>query len=119
MKRTNISSFWSTLTDELILAGFRVWEALEESEIKHLCRTEDIDGIVLAYDVPWRKEIAARSGRVCVLLEPSDRQGFGLGADTVIPARTKRNSVSANLYCTGWRDRSTMPQHSLILTDDF
>ena len=59
----------STLTDELTLAGFRVWEALEESEIKHLCQTEDIDGIVLAHDVPWRKEIAARSGRVCVLLE--------------------------------------------------
>lgn len=61
----------STLTDELMLAGFRVWEALEESEIKHLCQTEDIDGIALAYDVPWRKEIAARSGRVCVLLEPT------------------------------------------------
>jgi hypothetical protein len=61
----------STLTDELMLAGFRVWEALEESEINHLCATEDVDGIVLAHDVPWRKEIAARSGRVCILLEPT------------------------------------------------
>lgn len=61
----------STLTDELMLAGFRVWEALEESEIQHLCATEDVDVIVLAHDVPWRKEIAARSGRVCILLEPT------------------------------------------------
>ena len=61
----------SKLTEELSRAGFRVWEPLEESEIKHLCQTEDIDGIVLAHDVPWRKEIAARSGRVCVLLEPT------------------------------------------------
>ena len=60
----------SKLTEELTRAGFRIWEALEESEIKHLCATEDVDGIVLAHDIPWRKEIAARSGRVCVLLEP-------------------------------------------------
>jgi hypothetical protein len=59
----------SQLTEELMLAGFRIWEALEESEIKHLCATENIDGIILAHDVPWRKEIAARSGRVCILLE--------------------------------------------------
>jgi len=61
----------SKLTEELSQAGFRVWEALEESEIKHLCQTEDIDGIVLAHGVPWRKQIAARSGRICVLLEPT------------------------------------------------
>ena len=61
----------SVLTEELSRAGFRVWEALEESEISHLCATEDIAGIVIAHDVPWRKEIAARSGRVCVLLEPT------------------------------------------------
>jgi hypothetical protein len=61
----------SVLTEELSRAGFRVWEALEESEINHLCATEDIDCIVLAHDLPWRKQIAARSGRVCVLLEPT------------------------------------------------
>jgi hypothetical protein len=61
----------SAFTEELSRAGFRVWEALEESEIKHLCATEDIDGIVLEHDVPWRKQIAARSGRICVLLEPT------------------------------------------------
>lgn len=61
----------SKLSDELMLAGFRVWEALAESEVQHLCAPEDIDGIVLAHDVPWRKRIAAGSGRVCVLLEPT------------------------------------------------
>jgi len=61
----------SRLTDELMLAGYRVWEALEEPEIAHLCQTQDIDGIVLAHDVPLRNQIAARSGRVCVLLEPT------------------------------------------------
>jgi hypothetical protein len=52
----------SRLTDELMLAGFRVWEALSESEVKHLCATEDIDALVIAHDVPWRKRIAAESG---------------------------------------------------------
>jgi hypothetical protein len=79
----------STLTEELSRAGFRVWEAMEESEIKHLCATEDIDGIVLAYDVPWRKEIAARSGRVCVLLEPSTSvKDSDLGVGSVVPDRS-------------------------------
>ena len=48
-----------------------MWEALAESEVKHLCATEDIDALVIAHDVPWRKRIAADSGRVCVLLEPT------------------------------------------------
>jgi predicted GTPase len=61
----------SELTDELILAGFRMWEALAESEIKYLCETEDVDALVLAHDVPHRKRIASESGRVCVLLEPT------------------------------------------------
>jgi hypothetical protein len=75
MRRTGIiyvtSKAPSKLTDELMLAGFRVWEALSESEVKHLCETEDIDALVIAHDVPWRKRIAAGSGRVCVLLEPT------------------------------------------------
>lgn len=61
----------SKLTDELTLAGFRLWEALAVSEIKYLCETEDVDGLVLAHDVPHRKKIASESGRVCVLLEPT------------------------------------------------
>jgi hypothetical protein len=61
----------SSLTDDLTWAGFRVWEALAESEVNHLCETEDIDAIVIAHDVPWRKRIAGDSGRVCVLLEPT------------------------------------------------
>jgi hypothetical protein len=61
----------SKLSDELMLAGFRVWEALAESEVTYLCETEDIDALVIAHDVPWRKRIAADSGRVCVLLEPT------------------------------------------------
>jgi hypothetical protein len=36
-----------------------------------LCETEDIDALVIAHDVPWRKRIAEDSGRVCVLLEPT------------------------------------------------
>jgi hypothetical protein len=77
MKQTGIIYMYmatrqpSQLTEELTRAGFRVWEALAESEIKHLCATEDVDALVIAHDVPWRKEIAARSGRVCVLLEPT------------------------------------------------
>jgi hypothetical protein len=51
----------SAFTEELSRAGFRVWEALEEWEITHLCQTEDIDCIVLTHDVSWRKQIAARS----------------------------------------------------------
>jgi hypothetical protein len=61
----------SKLSDELMQAGFCVWEALSESEVKHLCASQDIDALVIAHDVPWRKRIAAESGRICVLLEPT------------------------------------------------
>ena len=54
-----------------MLAGFRVWEALSESEVSYWCETEDIDALVISHDVPWRKRIAAGSGRLCVLLEPT------------------------------------------------
>lgn len=41
----------SDLEDDLILAGYRVFAALEVSEILHLCETEDIDAIFIGPDV--------------------------------------------------------------------
>jgi hypothetical protein len=61
----------SNLSDELTLAGYRVWEAFAVSEVLHLIEYEDIDCVVLAPDVRNRKVIASESGRVCVLLEPT------------------------------------------------
>ncbi len=59
MKQTGIiyltTSAPSRMSDELMLAGFRVWEALSESEVQHLCDTEDIDALVIAHEVSWRQ----------------------------------------------------------------
>jgi hypothetical protein len=43
------------MTDELTLAGYRVWEAFAVSEVLHLIEHEDIDGVVWAPDVHNRK----------------------------------------------------------------
>lgn len=63
----------SELGDELMLAGFRVWEALSESEVQHLCETEDIDALVIAHDVPMGKRIGNDSRRICVMLQPTTK----------------------------------------------
>jgi hypothetical protein len=77
MRRTGIiyvaTRHPSKLTDELTLAGYRVWEAFAISEVLHLIEHEDIDCVVLAPDVHNRKVIASESGRVCVLLEPNTK----------------------------------------------
>jgi hypothetical protein len=59
------------LSDELMLAGFCVWEAMSESEVKHLCETEDIDAVVIAHDLAKRKTSAGGSGLICIFLEPT------------------------------------------------
>jgi hypothetical protein len=63
----------SKLSDELTLAGYRVWEAFAISEVLHLIEHEDVDCVVVAADVvdAKKKIIAAEAGRVCILLEPN------------------------------------------------
>jgi hypothetical protein len=40
-----------TLADDLIQAGFRVFEAMAISEVLHLCATEKIDIVVITADI--------------------------------------------------------------------
>jgi hypothetical protein len=41
----------SRLANDLTLAGYRVFAALDVAEVLHLCETEDVDVVVIAADV--------------------------------------------------------------------
>jgi Icc-related predicted phosphoesterase len=51
-------------------AGYRVFEALEVSEVLHLCETQDVDVIVIGGDVDDPDVIEAQMRRVTIKLKP-------------------------------------------------
>jgi len=58
------------LSDDLMLAGHRVWEALAVSEVLHLCKEHDIDAVIIGSDVQDSQAKAAAVGRICLILAP-------------------------------------------------
>jgi hypothetical protein len=55
----------STLADELMQHGHQVFEALSISEVLHLLETEDIDVVLIAYDV--EKDLGEVEARTATL----------------------------------------------------
>jgi hypothetical protein len=60
----------SKLEDNLILAGYRVFAALEVSEVLHLCETEDVDVVVIGADVEDPDVVEAQMRRITLRLKP-------------------------------------------------
>jgi hypothetical protein len=67
--------YWTTsapnaLTDALMLAGHRVWEALAFSEVEQLIDEHSPDLIIIDNDVPLRQQISIARRHMTVLLGP-------------------------------------------------
>jgi AmiR/NasT family two-component response regulator len=60
----------SKLTDELALAGYRIFEALSVSEVLYLCEQHDIDAVVIATEVDDPDLIEAQMRRITIKLKP-------------------------------------------------
>ena len=60
----------SKLADDLGLAGFRVFEALEVSEVLHLCEHEKIDAVVIGADVQDPDLIEVQLRHITMKLRP-------------------------------------------------
>lgn len=53
-----------------MLAGYRVFEALEVSEVLHLCEAEDIDVVVIDADMEGKDVAEAQLRRITFRLKP-------------------------------------------------
>ena len=51
------------MTDDLIRAGYNVYEALEVSEVLHLCEHKDIDAVAIAPEVEDKELIEVQLRR--------------------------------------------------------
>jgi DNA-binding response OmpR family regulator len=60
----------SKLEDDLSLAGYRVFAALEVAEVLHLCETENIDVIVIDADVDDPDVAEAQVRQITLRLKP-------------------------------------------------
>ena len=60
----------SKLADDLGLAGYRVFEALEVSEVLHLCEHEKIDAVVIGADVQDPDLIEVQLRQTTIKLKP-------------------------------------------------
>ena len=58
------------IADELRLAGYTVFEALEISEVWYLCEHEDIDVVVIAPEVEDQDQIELQLRRPTIRLKP-------------------------------------------------
>jgi hypothetical protein len=60
----------SKLASDLEMAGFRVHEALEVSEVLHLCEYEDIHAILIGADVTDPDLIEVQLRNITIKLKP-------------------------------------------------
>jgi hypothetical protein len=58
----------SPLADDLIRAGYNVYEALDVSEVLHLCEYRQIDAVVIAPEVEDKELIEVQLRRVTLKL---------------------------------------------------
>lgn len=60
----------SKMAIDLILAGYRVFEVLEVSEVLHLCETEWIYAVVIGADVEDSDAVAVQMKHLTLRLKP-------------------------------------------------
>jgi hypothetical protein len=60
----------SQFADDLLRAGYRVWEALAVSEVLHLCEHENVDTVVIAPEVDDPEIIEVQGRYVTLVLKP-------------------------------------------------
>jgi sulfur transfer complex TusBCD TusB component (DsrH family) len=60
----------STLADELMLAGYQVFEALAVSEVFYLCENHDISAVIIGADVTASGVSDIKHHRVTITLQP-------------------------------------------------
>jgi hypothetical protein len=53
----------SRMASDLVMAGYKVWEALEVSEVLFLCEHHKIDAVVIAPDVEDQELVKLNCGR--------------------------------------------------------
>ena len=61
----------STLAEQLIMAGYQVYEALAVSEVLYLCEHHKIDAVVIAADVEDPDIIEAQMRHITMKLKPT------------------------------------------------
>jgi sulfur transfer complex TusBCD TusB component (DsrH family) len=90
----------SSLEDDLILAEYRVFAALEVSEVLHLCETENVDVIVIGADVEDPDVVEAQMRRITLRLKPeATAKDVVWGVDPAVSAGTARNSLAPAKVC--------------------
>lgn len=60
----------SKLASDLEIAGYRVHEALEVSEVLHVCEYENIDAVVIAPDVADQDMVEVQLRQMTITLKP-------------------------------------------------
>jgi hypothetical protein len=60
----------SRMAADLMMAGYRVWEALDISEVLFLCEQHQIDAVVIGADVEDPDVIEAQLRHITVRLKP-------------------------------------------------
>jgi hypothetical protein len=60
----------SPMAEDLTVAGFIVYEALEVSEVLHLCEHRQIDAVVIAPEVEDKELIEVQLRRITLKLKP-------------------------------------------------
>ena len=79
----------SQIADDLGAAGYRVFEALEISEVMYLCEHENIDIVVIAPDIYEQDMIEVQLRRATVKMKPqSTAQDLLWELSTLLPDGT-------------------------------
>lgn len=89
----------SKLADELIAAGYRVWEALEVSEALYLCEREHVDAVVIDPEIEQPDLVELQFHVINVQAEgESDGCGRDLGSLSIVQA-TGSNDLLGSSAC--------------------
>jgi hypothetical protein len=59
----------SRMAADLLMAGYRVWEALDISEVLFLCEQHKIDAVVIAPEVEDQDMMEAQVRHICLKLQ--------------------------------------------------
>jgi hypothetical protein len=60
----------SQVSDDLQMAGYEVFEALEISEVLHLCEHQRIDVVVIASDIEDQDKVEIQLGHATIKMKP-------------------------------------------------
>jgi phosphoribosylamine-glycine ligase len=91
----------SKIGEDIIAAGYEVFEALEISEVMHLCEHEKIDMVVIASDIEDQDMVEAQLRRITIKMKPGSTAAVGLEFQSSYASRL----VSATALDT-WKART-------------